>query len=125
LQTYVRVCEGSPHGRFRRAVDRGNLLDAEACTRELGHLELADALDLLLLIAKKEPARFPRAAARWHARFVLEYRGMRLADSLLLLGVVAGLRSETPRVALETLSLVAERFGADSVARTAKRRLRP
>jgi hypothetical protein len=51
--------KGSPHGRFRRAVDRGNLLDAEACARELGHLELDDALDLLLLIAKKSRRGFP------------------------------------------------------------------
>jgi hypothetical protein len=115
--------KGSPHGRFRRAVDRGNLLDAEACARELGHLELADALDLLLLIAKKEPARFPRAAVRWHARFVLETRGMRIEDSLMLLGAVAGLPSEAPRVALETVALLAERFRADAVARTVRRQL--
>jgi hypothetical protein len=116
------VSTGSPHGRFRRAVDRGNLLDAEACARELGHLELADALDLLLLIARKEPA-VPRAAARWHARFVLEARGMHVADSQLLLGAVAGLRDEAPRVALETLALVADRFRAEFVARSVRRRL--
>ena len=37
-------------------------------------LSLDEALELLLLIAKKEPERFDRAAARWHARFVLETR---------------------------------------------------
>jgi hypothetical protein len=117
------AAKGSPHGRFRCSIDRGNLLDAEACARDLGHLELADALDLLLLIAAKEPARFPRAAARWHARFVLEVRGLHVEDSLMLLGAVAGLRDAAPRVALETLVLVAGRFRADAVALTARRRL--
>jgi hypothetical protein len=107
---------GSPHGRFRGAVDRGNLLDAEACARELGHLELADALDLLLLIAAKEPARFPRAAARWHARFVVEVQGLHVADSQLLLGAVAGLADIAPRVSLETVAPVAGRFRADALA---------
>jgi hypothetical protein len=115
--------KGSPHGRFRRAVDRGNLLDAEACARELGRLELDDALDLLLLIARKAPTRFHRAAARWHARFASEVKGLRVADSQLLLGAVAGLADPAPRVSLETLAAVAERFRASAVARTARRHL--
>jgi hypothetical protein len=115
--------KGSPHGRFRRAIDHGNLLSAEASARELGQLSLADALDLLLLIAAKEPARFQRAAVRWHGRFELEVRGLEIADAQLLLGALAGLREPVPRVSLETIALVAARFGIDSVARSARRRL--
>jgi hypothetical protein len=100
------------------------LIDAEACARELSRLELADALDLLLLIAKKEPARFPRAAARWHARFVSEVKGLRVADSQLLLGAVAGLSDPgAVRVPLQTIAAMAERFKAEAIARTARRRL--
>jgi hypothetical protein len=115
--------KGSPHGRFRRAIDYGNLLSAEASARELGQLSLADALDLLLLIAAKEPARFQRAAVRWHGRFELEVRGLEIADAQLLLGALAGLREPVPRVSLETIALVADRFRIDSVARSARRRL--
>jgi hypothetical protein len=51
-----------PHGRFQRAIALRDLLGAESAAREMGGLYLADALDLLLLIARKEPARFERAA---------------------------------------------------------------
>jgi hypothetical protein len=78
---------------------------------------------LLLLIAAEQPDRFAAAAARWHARFVVETRGLDLADSQLLLGAVAGLREPVPRVQLETIALVAERYKVSSVARSARRRL--
>ena len=50
-----------------------------------------------------------RAAARWHARFVLETRPIGIADAQLLLGAVAGLNDVALRVQLETIALVAER----------------
>jgi hypothetical protein len=50
--------KGSPHSRFTRAIERRNLLEAEASARELGGLSLADALSLLRVIAAKDPARF-------------------------------------------------------------------
>src|SRR5262245_51641519 len=45
--------QGSPYTRFRRAVDRGNLLEAEANARELGRLSLEDALDYCDLFARQ------------------------------------------------------------------------
>ena len=39
-------------------------------------LSLADALDYCALLAEKEPARYERAALRWHARFVSEAPGV-------------------------------------------------
>jgi hypothetical protein len=39
----------------------GELPEAEAAARELGQLSLADAFEFVLLLAKKEPARFERA----------------------------------------------------------------
>jgi hypothetical protein len=41
-------------------------------TRELPRLGLADALELTLLIARKEPRRHPRVAARWLLRYLEE-----------------------------------------------------
>jgi hypothetical protein len=45
---------------------------AELAAREAGNLTLAEALELVVLYAEAEPAKFERAALRWHARFVTE-----------------------------------------------------
>jgi hypothetical protein len=37
---------------------------AEATAKEIGRLSLREALDLTILIARKEPRRHPRVAAR-------------------------------------------------------------
>ena len=44
--------------RFQRAIQRGQLFHAELVARELGRLTLADALALVALIAKEDPARY-------------------------------------------------------------------
>ena len=49
---------GSVYAHFRRAVERGNLLAAEAAARDLPTLSLADALDYCDLLAQREPAKF-------------------------------------------------------------------
>ncbi len=63
---------GSAHAVFARSIHTRNVIAAEAAARELGHLSLADALDLTLLIGEKDPRRYPRAARRWLERFVVE-----------------------------------------------------
>ena len=113
----------SAHAVFQHAVERRNLLSAEAAARELGRLSLADALDFLLLLSEKDPARFDPAAARWHARFVLEGKRLRLADSQLLLGAVAGLARPAPVIALDTIRALAEQVHATAVAAVVRRRL--
>jgi hypothetical protein len=40
--------------------------------KELPRLGLADALELTILIARKEPRRHPRVAARWLLRYLEE-----------------------------------------------------
>ena len=77
--------QGSPNARFRRAIERGNLLNAEVAARELGQLNLADALDYCHLLARTEPARYERAALRWHARWEVEGRPTSLQESQLAL----------------------------------------
>lgn len=81
--------QGSPRGRFQRAIQRGSLFQAELTARELGALTLADALALTVLIGK-EPERYGRAAVRRHGRFELEARRLDLWESqLALAGLVA------------------------------------
>jgi hypothetical protein len=63
---------GHPYTIFRRALERGNLMGAEATAKQLPQLGLADALELTLLIARKDPRRHPRVAARWLLRYLEE-----------------------------------------------------
>jgi hypothetical protein len=59
---------GRPRTLFANALRAGNLTVAQGLARELGRISLAEALELLALIAKKDPRRHPRAAARWLQR---------------------------------------------------------
>ena len=58
--------------RFRRALDRGNVTEALSAASELQFVSLAEALELTLLLAEREPEKYERAAARWHVRFAQE-----------------------------------------------------
>jgi hypothetical protein len=64
--------QGHPLAIFRRALQRGNLTVAEAVSKELPPLDLTDALELTILIARKDPRRHPRVAARWLLRYLEE-----------------------------------------------------
>ena len=66
------TAQGHPRAVFRRAIERGNLLVAEATAREIGRLGLAEALDLTALIAVKDPRRRSRVSARWLFRYLQE-----------------------------------------------------
>jgi hypothetical protein len=107
--------QGSAYGRFQRAMRRGHLFQAELAARELGRLSLADALDLALLIAEAEPQRWPQAAARWHARFVLEAKGIDLEESALAFAAITALRGKHSEFAAQTLQRIARARGITSI----------
>ena len=92
--------QGSAYSRFRRALDRGNVLAALSAAAELRHVSLVDALALLLLLARKDLARFQRAALRWHARYCRElgvYDPGEAQVTLALLFMLAGPNSAASR----------------------------
>ena len=64
--------QGRPLTVFARALQHGNLVVAEATARELGRISLAEALEPLTLIAKKEPARLSKVGVRWLQRYLEE-----------------------------------------------------
>jgi hypothetical protein len=101
--------QGSPYGRFRRAVDRGNLLEAEANARELGRLSLADALDYCDLLARQTPERYERAALRWHGRWEAEGKPVSLREAQLALTCLQLLTDQDRAVALSVLRHLAKR----------------
>jgi hypothetical protein len=46
---------------------------ALAAAKDLSRLSLADALELTVLVARKDLARHPRMAARWLMRYLEEH----------------------------------------------------
>ena len=71
-------------------------------------LELALAICLGLL--DREPAVYPRAAARWGSRFALE-RNLPLVDAQLALAALAVLPGDGGRAGAEALIDLAGRYG--------------
>jgi hypothetical protein len=77
--------------RFRRALDRDNVTESLSAAPELEFVALAEALELTLLLADKEPEKSDRSAARWHVRFLQEVPNVDLREGqavLALLGAV-------------------------------------
>jgi hypothetical protein len=108
--------QGTPHGRFQRAIRDRHLRRAEMAARELGHLSLADALAYCVLLADLDPERFSRAIARWHARFVLEAVGITADEAALALSAAKGLAGlRTSNVAAETLRRLARTYNLSGV----------
>ncbi len=101
--------EGSAYARFRRALDARDAFGATAAALELHHVGLADALELVLIYLDRQPAKFERAALRWHARFTKD-AGLTLDDSLAALGLLAALRG---RRATEAAHGLAELVGTN------------
>jgi hypothetical protein len=94
---------GSAYGRFRRALDTGNLAVARANAVELKHVGLAEALELTLLILAREPTLFRAAALRWHARYCTDTRAS-LEEATAVLGLLAMLEGRRARTAAQALA---------------------
>jgi hypothetical protein len=92
--------------RFRRALDHGNATEALSAAGELEFVGLAEALELTLLLAEGEDARYERAALRWHARFIYETKNVDLRESVAVLALLAAIPAN--RLAASAL---AELFG--------------
>lgn len=66
------TAEAHPHARFRRAIERRALWAAEDAARELPHLPLEDALELVRLYAERGSPKYEKAALRWLERYLAE-----------------------------------------------------
>lgn len=95
--------EGSPYSRFRRAIDRRQLLPALEASRDLKVVSLEDALDLCCLLAEHDDPLYPKAASRWIARLSAE-RGATLSELQLAAAALNQLREEPESgLSLQTL----------------------
>jgi hypothetical protein len=77
--------------RFRRALDCRNVTEALSSAAELQHVGLAEALELTLLLADKEPEKYERAAFRWHVRFLQEVANVDIRESQAVLALLAAI----------------------------------
>ena len=64
--------QGSPYGRFQRAIERRALWMAEDAAREMPQLSLEDALQLVHLYAERGSPKYEKAAMRWLERYLSE-----------------------------------------------------
>jgi hypothetical protein len=104
--------QGSAYARFRRALDRGNLIEATASARELEHVGLVEALELCLLLCDKAPDRFWRAALRWHGRYCREV-DVELDEGQAVLATLAALCGERRSHAALALAELVSRRGLE------------
>jgi hypothetical protein len=103
------------YAAFRRALERRHLAQALAAAHDLPAVSLADALELVLLAADRDPPTYDRAAARWLARYSLEHRGVDLAETGLAHAALTAIRHTTRRRAglVLLLALAKERQTRD------------
>jgi hypothetical protein len=87
----VSTSEGHAHSIFKRAVQRRNVLAAVAAAKDLPQLRLSDALDLTMLVARKDPRRHPRVAARWLLRLLEEDPEVTIQEAALAASCLAAL----------------------------------
>jgi hypothetical protein len=99
---------GRPRSTFRRALERENLLIAEAVARELGRITLVEALELTALVARKDPKRRGRVAARWLLRFLEDHERVTIDEAVLVAGALAALGGAGHDAAFATLLELAE-----------------
>ena len=84
------TAQGHPRTRFKRAIEGRWLFHAEVAARELGKLTLEEALELVVLYAEVEPAKFERAAVRWLSRYLDEGKDVSLLKAHLALAALVG-----------------------------------
>jgi hypothetical protein len=89
--------QGHARSIFRRALERGNLVLAEVTAREIGRVTIAEALELTALVARKQPDRYGRFAARWLCLWLEEHEKATLEDVALLVSSPSACSSPRPQ----------------------------
>jgi hypothetical protein len=85
------------------------VLSALAAAKDLPQLSLADALELTVLVARKDPRRHPRVAARWLLRFLEGGPHATIDEAALAASSLVALTGVAHEEAAQTLRAMAER----------------
>jgi hypothetical protein len=101
------TAQGHPRVIFHRAIERGNLMLAETTAREMGHVDLGEALELVALIARHDPRRHGRAGARWMRIYLDARTAAGLDDVVFVAGCLSALGGREHEAAMASLRAVA------------------
>jgi hypothetical protein len=100
--------QGHSYGIFQKAIQRRNVVAAVAAARELPQPSLLDALELTMLIARKDSSRYPRVGARWLERLLEEHPDLTIEEAALAASCLVALPGAGYREAAQTLKAMAE-----------------
>jgi hypothetical protein len=100
--------QGHSYGIFQKAIQRRNVVAAVAAAKELPQLSLLDALELTMLIARKDSSRYTRVAARWLQRLLEEYPDATIEEAALGAACLVALPGAGYGEAAQTLKAMAE-----------------
>ena len=117
--------KGGSYARFRRSLEVGSPLAIRTAAAELGRIDLGDALRITLVLRVREPASYPRAAARWLARFALEIPSVQLADVQLAAAALAAIGADRVSAGAEALAALAQTHRLHEVEQVADELLAP
>jgi hypothetical protein len=95
-----------------------------AAAHDLPAVSLADALQIVLLAADRDPPMFQRAAARWLGRFCAEVPRLGLDEAGLVHAALTGVGRTDSRASLIALLAVAKERQLREVAKVLEARLR-
>ena len=82
---------------------------ALAAAKDLPQLSLLDALELTVLVARKDSARHPRVSARWLLRYLEEHPSVTIEEAALAASSLIALTGASYEEAATTLRAMAER----------------
>src|SRR3954454_13742034 len=114
---FALTSDGSAYTRFQRALAARNPLLIRTTAADLPKVELGDALAIALVLLDVEPERYGRAAARWHARFCLEVKGVDLAEAGADLALLGGPDGASQIGAAQALASVSDTHAIQRPAR--------
>ena len=82
---------------------------ALSAPKDLPQLSLGDALELTVLVARKDPGRHPRVASRWLLRLLEEDPHATIEEAVLAASSLIALTGVAHEEAAKTLRVMAER----------------
>ena len=85
------------------------MLTALAAAKDLPQLSLADALELTVLVARKDSRRHDRVASRWLLRYLEEDPHATIYEAALAASSLAALTGVAYEEAAQTLRAIAKR----------------
>jgi hypothetical protein len=105
------TAQGHPRRIFQTAIERENIVMAEATARELGRISLEEALSLTALVAEKEPERRSRYAVRWLRRLLEEDENLTIEEATMAASCLSALGGPLHEEAYGMLAAMAEKTG--------------